>query len=333
MTDLSTTYLGLRLRTPLVASSSPLTSTPDGVRKLADAGISAVVLPSLFEEQLAHEAATLDELLWLGSGSSAEAEGYFPALDDYNTGPERYLRLVLDAKKAVDVPVIASLNGSTFGGMATFARQLESSGADAIELNIYMVAADPATTAFDLEQRYIDIVATVRDAVDVPLAVKVSPFFTAFAHTARSLVAAGADGLVMFNRFYQPDIDIQSLTVGPHLVLSSPQELRLRLRWLAIVRPLVEASLAATGGVHDATDVAKALLVGADVTMMASVLLRRGLDHVGVVERELTEWMADHEYESVRQLKGSMSQSSVPDTEAFERAGYLKELLSFKPTT
>lgn len=332
MTDLSTTYLGLQLRTPLVASSSPLTSTPDGVRKLADAGISAVVLPSLFEEQLAHEAATLDELLWLGSGSSAEAEGYFPALDDYNTGPERYLRLVLDAKNAVDVPVIASLNGSTFGGMATFARQLESSGADAIELNIYMVAADPETTAFDLEQRYIDIVATVRDAVDVPLAVKVSPFFTALAHTARSFVAAGADGLVMFNRFYQPDIDIQSLTVGPHLVLSSPQELRLRLRWLAIVRPLVEASLAATGGVHDAADVAKALLVGADVTMMASVLLRRGPDHVGVVERELTEWMADHEYESVRQLRGSMSQSSVPDPEAFERAGYLKELLSFKPT-
>ena len=332
MTDLRTTYMGLELRSPLVASSSPLTSSVEGLRALEDAGIAAAVLPSLFEEQLAHEAASIDELLWLGSGSNAEADGYFPDLDDYNTGPQRYLRLVEGAKAAVGIPVIASVNGTSFLGLSTYARQLESAGADAVELNLYVVATDPDSSAFDLENQYVDLVASVRESIDVPLAVKVAPFFTAFAHTARSLAAAGADALVLFNRFYQPDIDVATLQVGPHLVLSSPDELRLRLRWLAIVRPLLHStSLAATGGVHDAIDVAKALLVGADVTMMASVLLRRGLDHVTVVERELREWMGEHGFDSVTQFRGSMSHASVPDPQSYERAGYLKELLSFTP--
>jgi dihydroorotate dehydrogenase (fumarate) len=329
MADLSTRYLGLRLRTPLVASSSPLTGNLAGLRRLEDAGASAVVLPSLFEEQLTGEAMEIDRLLETGAETFGEALGYFPSLDDYNTGPDHYLELVQKAKEVLDVPVIASLNGTTPGGWLEHARWLEEAGADALELNLYAVAADPEENAWTLETRLREVVVAVRRAIAIPLAVKLSPFFSALAHTARELVAAGADGLVLFNRFYQPDLDLETLEVVPRLVLSTSEELRLPLRWIAILRGRVEASLAATSGVHTHEDVVKALLAGADVAMLASALLRFGPQHLRVVEQGLAEWLAVREYASVEQLKGSLSQRSVPDPAAFERANYARTLKSW----
>jgi dihydroorotate dehydrogenase (fumarate) len=326
MADLSTRYLGLRLRTPLVASSSPLTGDLVGLRRLEDAGASAVVLPSLFEEQLTGEALEIDRLLETGAESFGEALGYFPSLDDYNTGPDHYLELVQKAKEVLDVPVIASLNGTTPGGWLDHARWLEEAGADALELNLYAVAADPEENAWTLETRLREVVVAVRRAIAIPLAVKLSPFFTALAHTARELVAAGADGLVLFNRFYQPDLDLETLEVAPRLALSTSGELRLPLRWIAILRGRVQASLAATSGVHTRDDVVKALLAGADVTMLASALLRHGPEHLRTVESELAAWLAAREYDSVEQLQGSLSQGAVPDPEAFERANYARTL-------
>ena len=327
--DLRTRYLGLELRSPLVASASPLTGVVDNLRALDRAGAGAVVLPSLFEEQLTADALAVDRALATADSFPEAVGGLFPDLESYNTGPERYLDLVARAKAAVSLPVIASLNGTTPGGWTRYAGLLQDAGADALELNLYAVAADPAEDGAAVERRYLELVASVRRVVRIPLAVKVSPFFSAFGAMARSLVHAGADGLVLFNRFYQPDIDLDALAVVPRLTLSTPDELRLPLRWIAILRGRVEASLAATTGVHGAPEAAKALLAGADVAMMTSALLRHGPEHLGRVRDELVAWMAEREYDSVEQLTGSLSQGLVPDPDAYERAGYVRTLASF----
>jgi len=327
--DLGTDYLGLALRCPLVASSSPLTGNLDDLRRLEDAGVGAVVLPSLFEEQL--EAESLAVHGWLETGAEAhpEASGYFPELADYDLGSDSYLELVRRAKEALAVPVIASLNGTTPGGWIEHARLLEQAGADALELNLYLVAADPDFDAGAIEARERALVRSLREAVRLPLAVKLSPFFTALAHTARELVAAGADGLVLFNRFYQPDLDLASLSVRPHLVLSSRDELRLPLRWIGLLHGRVRASLAATTGIHEAEDALKVLLAGANVAMMASALLRHGPAHLAHVRAAMTAWLEEREYASVRQLCGSVSQGAAEDPDAFERANYVQTLHSY----
>jgi dihydroorotate dehydrogenase (fumarate) len=327
--DLRSRYLGLALRTPLVASSSPLTGTLGGLRRLEDAGIAAVVLPSLFEEQLTHESLAVDDALETGAGVFAEATAYLPDLAHYDTGPDAYLELVHRAKQALGIPVVASLNGTTLGGWVEHARLIEKAGADALELNLYQVSADPAHDAASLETREIELVSTVRAGIEIPLAVKLSPFYTAFAHFARRVAAAGAQGLVLFNRFYQPDLDLETLDVVPHLVLSDSDESRLALRWIAILRRRISASLAATSGVHGAEDALKLLLAGADATMMASALLARGPGIVPEIEKAIARWLEEREYESVEQLKGSVSQAAVADPEAFERANYRKTLRSW----
>jgi dihydroorotate dehydrogenase (fumarate) len=331
--DLTTEYLGLSLGGPIVASSSPLTGNLDDLRRLEDAGAAAVVLPSLFEEQLEAESLAVHHLLETGAESHGEATDYFPELEDYDLGPDSYLDLVRRAKEALAIPVIASLNGTSTGGWVRYARQLEDAGADALELNLYLVAADPALDGAAIEARERTLVAAVREAVRLPLAVKLSPFFTALAHSTRELAAAGADGLVLFNRFYQPDLDLDSLSVTPRLVLSSRDELRLPLRWIAILRGRVRASLAATTGIHEAEDVLKVLLAGADVAMMASALLHHGPDHLARVKRGVSEWMEEREYASVRQLCGSASQGHVDDPDAFERANYMQTLHSWASAT
>jgi dihydroorotate dehydrogenase (fumarate) len=331
MTDLATSYLGLTLRSPIVASSSPLTGDIDMLRALEAAGAGAVVLPSLFEEQIAHEALALHGMLEMGEGH-AEANGYMPDLSHYNTGPTRYLRLVEQAKAKLEIPVIASLNGVTPGGWTRYARAAAEAGADAIELNIYLIAADPDMSSRAIEDEYLQLVAAVRGSASVPVSVKVGPYFSAFAHFANQLVSAGAQGLVLFNRFYQPDIDLVDLAVEPRLVLSTSEELRLPLRWIAILRDRVAASLALTTGVHTAADVLKGLLAGADITMMASALLRSGPEHIRVVEEEVLTWMVEREYDSVEQLKGSMSQISAGQPEGFERVNYMKTLTTYSST-
>jgi dihydroorotate dehydrogenase (fumarate) len=327
--DLRSRYLDLELRTPLVASSSPLTGTLDGLRRLEDAGAAAVVLPSLFEEQVEQEALALHGALEAGTGVFAEALDYLPDLADGEREADRYLELVAAARGALHVPVIASLNGTTRGGWIDCARRIEAAGAHAIELNVYQVAADPAHSSSELERRDLELVAALRASLRIPLAVKLSPFFTALAHFARQLVAAGASGLVLFNRFYQPDLDLDTLEVVPRLVLSRSDELRLPLRWIGILRRRIDASLAATSGVHGAADVLKLLLAGADATMLASALLEEGPALLGRIEGEVKRWMEEREYESVEQLKGSVSQAASPDPEAFERANYLRTLRSF----
>lgn len=329
MVDLSTTYLGFRLASPLVASASPLTGELQSLRALASAGAAAVVLPSLFEEQLTHESMEVHHLLEAGAASNPEATSYFPDLHDYNTGPWRYLTLIERAKAALDVPVIASLNGITPGGWVHYAKLMQEAGADAIELNLYRVAADLDLSPRQIEQEYIDLVGTVHETIAVPLAVKVSPFFTAFGYTARQLADAGADALVMFNRFYQPDLDPDTRTIEPRLALSTSEELRLVLRWMAIIRGRVDADLAATTGIHSSEDVAKALLVGADVTMTTSALLRHGPGHLTGLTDGLRSWMVEHDYDSVDQLKGSASRRTIEDPSAFERANYMRTLSSY----
>jgi dihydroorotate dehydrogenase (fumarate) len=333
MTDLRTTYLGLNLRSPVVASPSPMTGDIASLRALEAAGIGAVVLPSLFEEQIVHEQLEIDRLLELDANANPEAvSGYTPDLDEYNTGAVRYLRHLQAAKETLDVPVIASLNGVTRGGWTGYARMIEEAGADAIELNVYRVAADPYLSGRDIEQQTIELVGTVCQEVDIPVAVKLGPQWSAFASFARELTSVGAAGLVLFNRFYQPDIDLETLEVSPHLVLSSSDELRLPLRWIAILYGRVHGSLAATTGVHDASDVLKVLLAGADVAMMTSALLRHGPDHVTEVLGDVQLWMREREYEGVEQLKGSVSQQHVGDPAAFERANYMHTLTSYAST-
>ena len=324
MIDLSTRYLGLKLATPLVASASPLSRDLDGIRRLEDAGASAVVLYSLFEEQLRLEEMDLDYHLNAGTESFAESITFFPQASEFHTGPEGYLKHIRKCKVSVKIPIIASLNGSTLGGWTKFAGEIEKAGADAIECNIYSIPSDPQLSAADIEQRYLEIVQAVKATVTIPVAVKLSPFFSNLANMAQRLDQAGADALVLFNRFYQPDINLEELEIQPNVLLSTPQSLRLPLTWIGILFGRLKANLAATGGVHSAQDVVKLLMVGADVTMLCSSLMRHGINHIRHIERELREWMEEHEYESVKQMQGSMSQQRCPDPGAFERAQYMR---------
>ena len=330
--DLRTTYLNLQLRTPLVVSAcGPLSEDVGNIKRMEDAGASAVVLYSLFEEQLRLETQELNHHLTAGTESFPEALTYFPEPDQFNLGPEEYLKHIHDAKEAVDIPIIASLNGTTVGGWTDFARQIQLAGADALELNIYYIPTSLNLSGAEVEQTYVDIVQAVRAAVTIPVAVKLSPFFSNAANIAKRLDAAGANGLVLFNRFYQPDIDLEELAVKPSIILSTPQAMRLPMRWIAILFGRINADLAATSGIHTAGDVAKMLMAGADVTMLCSVLLAKGIGQIGAIERELTQWLEEHWYDSVHQMKGSMSQMRCPDPSSFERAQYMRALTSYKP--
>lgn len=329
--DLTTTYLGFELKNPIIASASPLSREVANVRALEDAGASAVVMYSLFEEQIRHETHELDHYLSYGTDSFAEASGFLPDMNVESThrGPYEYLDHIAEVKEAVDIPVIASLNGSTPGGWVEYARGMEAAGADAIELNVYYVAADPLQPGSVVEHRYLDILTEVKRNVRIPVAVKVGPYFSSFAHVANRLAGAGADGLVMFNRFYQPDIDLENLTVVPGVRLTHSDDLRLPLRWIAILFGSVQADLAASTGVHTAEDAIKMMMVGANAVMMASALLRNGIGHLWHVIGEMKEWMESHEYESIQQMRGSMSQRTCPDPSAFERANYMEALNSY----
>jgi len=324
MIDLSTTYLGLKLASPLVVSASPLSRDVDGICRLEEAGASAVVLYSLFEEQLRQEEADLNYHLAAGTESFPESLTYFPQPSEFHTGPDGYLNHIRKSKSSVKIPIIASLNGSTLGGWTKFAAEVQRAGADAIECNIYHIPTDPKITATDVEKSYLEIVRAVKSTVTIPVAVKLSPFFSNFANMAHRFDEAGADGLVLFNRFYQPDIDLEELEIRPNVLLSSQQALRLPLTWIGILYGRVKASLAGTSGVHSAEDVVKLLMVGANVTMLCSSLMRHGVNHLRHVDRELREWMEEHEYESVQQMQGSMSQIRCPDPGAFERAQYMR---------
>jgi dihydroorotate dehydrogenase (fumarate) len=331
MSTLQTLYLGLTLRSPIVASAGPVTRDLETAVRLEEAGAAAIVLPSLFEEEIVNEELGLNRALEAGAGAFAETQSYFPTIEAFDTTADRYVAALGRAKSHLSIPVIASLNGATPGGWVRWARSLEDAGADALELNLYHVAANPFRTAAEVEYADLEIVSAVRAAVAIPLAVKLSPYYSSLAHFADRLVNAGADGLVLFNRFYQPDVDLDSLLVTPRVELSTPAELRLPLRWLAILQPLVKrrASLAATTGIHSGADVAKALLVGADVAMTTSALLLHGPEHIVQVEADLRAWMAEHDYDSVNQLRGSMSHASVADPSAFERAHYIRTLHSW----
>ncbi|MGD0790738.1 MAG: dihydroorotate dehydrogenase-like protein [Terriglobales bacterium] len=322
--ELSTKYLGMQLRTPLVASASPLSHEIGGIRSLEDAGVSAVVLYSLFEEQLRQENLELERDLNAGTESFAESLTYFPKSSEFHAGPEGYLNHIRKAKEAVDIPIIASLNGSTLGGWAKYAKQIEQAGADAIECNLYFVPTNMEILGSDVEEAYLDILREVKTSVNIPVAAKLSPFFSNLANMAKRLDQMGTDGLVLFNRFYQPDIDLEELEIKPNVLLSGPQALRLPLTWIGILYGRIRASLAATSGVHGPEDVIKLLMVGADVTMLCSALLRNGIGHLRHIEQGVRKWMADHEYESVQQMQGSMSQLRCPDPAAFERAQYMR---------
>jgi dihydroorotate dehydrogenase (fumarate) len=327
--DLSTTYLGLKLKNPLVIAASPMTQKLDSLITLEEKGAAAAVFPSLFEEQIEHDMLELTKLHEFHTESYAEALSYFPDEDDYHVGPEGYLEAVSRAKKAVTIPVIASLNGTSKGGWVRYAKMMQDAGADALELNVYFIAADLTMTGRDVEARYCDLVFAVKQSVSIPLAVKIGPYFSAMGNMAKRLVEAGADGLVLFNRFLQPDIDLETLETKPRLVLSTPFEMLLPLRWIAILRGRLKASLALTSGLHDAEGLIKALLAGADVGMVVSTVYEEGSSHVSKILSGLREWMEEREYESVQQLKGSMSQENCTDPAAFERGNYMKALTSY----
>ncbi len=329
MTDLTTSYLGLKLKNPVVASASPISKKLDGIKKLEEAGASAVVMYSLFEEQITHDSLALDHYLSRGTETFAEALTYFPDLDRYNVGPDDYLELISKAKKATNFPVIGSLNGVSAGGWINYAKKIEQAGADALELNVYYIATDPALGAAELEENYIDLVKSVRSQIQIPLAVKLSPNFTALPNIASRLAGAGANGLVLFNRFLQPDLDIETLEVTPNLQLSNSNELRIPLRWTAILHGRVMADLALTGGVHTGQDVLKSMMAGARVTMLASELLQNGIGRIAEILKEIESWMEEFEYVSIAQMQGSMSQLAVAEPAAFERANYMKALQSF----
>ena len=329
MIDLRTRYLGLTLASPLVASSSPLCERVDNIRAMEDAGAAAVVLHSLFEEQLDVESLHLDRYLSHGAESYAEALGYFPDLHRYNLGPDGYLEHIRRAKAAVRIPVIGSLNGVSRGGWTDFARQIQQAGADALELNVFFVPTDPALTSSEVETMYVDLVREVRGAVTIPVAVKLGHSFTALANLAARLDTAGADGLVLFNRFYLPDFDLERLDVTPRLTLSSPHEVLVRLHWVAILYGHLRADLAVSGGVHDVAQVLKAMMAGARVAMLTSALLQHGIGHLARIRADLVAWLEEHEYRSVAEMQGSMSYRSVAEPAAFERANYMKVLSSY----
>lgn len=330
MVDLSTRYLGLELRSPLMASASPLSQELSGIRALEDAGASAVVLGSLFEEQLRLETFELVHYLSASTESFAEALSFFPQSSEFHLGPDEYLNHILKAKAAVHVPLIASLNGSTAGGWTEYARQIQDAGADALECNIYYIPTDMDLAGEAVEQTYVEIARAVKAAVTIPVAIKLSPFFSNMANMARRMESAGADGLVLFNRFYQPDIDLEELEVKPNVLLSTPQALRLPLTWIGILYGHVKMSLAATSGIHTAQDALKMLMVGADVTMLCSALFLHGISHLQEVERGIVRWMEEREYESVSQMRGSMSRLRCPDPSAFERAQYMRAIKSYQ---
>jgi dihydroorotate dehydrogenase (fumarate) len=327
--NLTTRYLGFKLRTPLVPSASPLSEKIDNIKRMEDAGASAVVFHSLFEEQIRRDHHDLNYYLEQGTESFAESLTYFPVRPEFKVGPEAYLEHIAQAKAAVDIPIIGSLNGSTLGGWLAYARQIEEAGADALELNIYSIPSDPDISGEDIEASCLSILAAIKAQLKIPVAIKLSPFFTNFARFARRADREGADALVLFNRFYQPDIELETLEISPNVLLSTPMAMRLPMRWIAMLYGRIGANLAATSGIHRATDALKMLMAGADVTMLCSILLRRGIDHIRVIEREMREWMEEHEYESVEQLKGSMSQKNCPDPSAFERAQYMRALETY----
>ncbi|MBM4155649.1 MAG: dihydroorotate dehydrogenase-like protein [Lentisphaerae bacterium] len=328
--DLSTTYLGLKLKNPIVPSASPLSQRVEDLRKIEDAGAAAVVMFSIFEEQLHHDAEALDHLMTAGNDSFAEALSYFPETGSYQVGPDQYLDLIHKAAAAVKIPVIGSLNGMSNEGWIDYAKKIEEAGAHALELNTYYIATDPNLTGSDVETLYLDVVRAVKAAVKIPVAVKLSPFFSSMANMARRLDQAGADGLVLFNRFYQPDFDLNEMEVLSDLKLSTPYEMRLPLRWIAILHGHLEASLAATTGVHGGIDAAKCILAGADAVQVCSALLKGGVGQLRTILKELETWMAEKEYESVAQMKGAMSQKSVANPAAFERANYIRILEDYK---
>jgi dihydroorotate dehydrogenase (fumarate) len=327
--DLSTTYLGLPLKNPLIASSSPLMRNLDNYKRFEDAGIAAIVKESLFEEQINHEIYEIDHYTNQGTESFAESLTYYPEALDLQIGAEAYLKHIGQAKTAVDIPIIASLNGFSLGGWTSYAKKIEEAGADALELNIYSIPTDPRMTSIEVEQEYIDIVREVKSTVRIPVAVKMSPYFSSLANMAKRLDDVGADGLVLFNRFYQPDIDLDELEVKTNILLSSPQDLRLPLRWIAILYGQLNASLAATSGVHTAEDALKILMVGADAVMVCSTILKNGISEVTKILNGLEAWMEEREYRSVEQMKGCISQKSCPDPKAFERAYYIRSLKSY----
>ena len=327
--DLSTTYLGLKLKNPLVASSSPMCEDVNNIRRLEDSGAAAVVLHSLFEEQITVDSDELDRFLTEGSELSAESVTHFPELTHRVMGPDAYLAHIVKCKQAVKIPIIASLNGATQGGWLKFAKQIEQAGADALELNIYYIPVDPDVPGAVVEQQYVDLVQAVHAEVHIPVAVKLGPYFSSLANMAKKLDAAGVEGLVLFNRFYQPDYDLEALEVVPNLILSNSHELLLRLHWIAVLYGTVKADMALTGGVHCATDVVKSMMAGAKVAMMTSALLKRGISYLDTIATELLVWMGEHEYDSIKQMQGSMSRNAVPQPNAFERANYVKVLSSY----
>lgn len=334
MIDLSSEYLGLRLKSPLVASSGPLTESVESIQRLEEAGAAAVVLPSIFEEQLALESNALDRDLSRGTESFAESLSYLPESDDYRQGQDAYLELLRRAKSACSIPVLGSLNGATAGGWVRFAKEIEQAGADALELNTYSLATRPIETSATIETELVALVRQVKEATKIPVAVKLSPQYTSIPHLAMQLDQAGADALVLFNRFYQPDFDIEELNVSPKLTLSRPEELLLRLHWVAILYGDVRADLAVTGGIHSAEGVLKSIMAGAQVAMTTSALLAKGIAHLTTIQDDLIRWMEAHEYESIRQMRGSLSRRAVPDPSAFERGNYIKTLSSYtlRPT-
>ncbi len=330
MVDLSTTYLGLKLKNPLIASASPLSEKVETVKELEAAGIGAIVMYSLFEEQIIHESLELDHFLFYGSEISPEITSFYPQSGKYTLKADSYIEKLKKIKQSVNIPVIGSLNGVSSGGWIKYAKIIEDSGADALELNLYFLPTNPSQTSTQIEENYINLVHDVRISIKIPLAVKLSPFFTAIPNMAKRLIEAGANGLVLFNRFYQPDLDLETMEVVPNLILSNSNELRLPLRWIAILYGQINADLALTTGIHSAEDVVKATMAGASAAMMTSELLAHGVNRVPVILGELADWMSKHEYDSIHQMKGSLSQKSVSEPAAFERANYMKVLNSYK---
>jgi len=328
--DLSTKYMGLKLKNPIVPSASPLSKNLDSVKQLEDAGAAAIVCYSLFEEQITHDANELDHYLTHGTDSFAEALTYFPDVEDYNLGPDEYLRHITRMKESIHIPVIGSLNGVSAGGWVKYAKLIEQAGADGIELNVYYIPTNVDLPGYEVENMYINVLKAVKESVNIPVAIKLSPNFSSFANMAKRLDEAGADALVMFNRFYQPDFDLENLEIVPHLLLSSNYEMRVPLRWIAILYRKIHASMAATSGIHSAEDVLKIMMAGGDAAMLCSDLLRHGPVRITEILSDIMEWMQAKEYESIAQMKGSMSQKSVAEPAAFERANYMKVLNSYK---